>query len=170
MASFAREILNHKNYRAVDGVKAKLEEILQAEKRKAPQRIPYLMSTTKEFPGKFFLGYLPRVKPRIEYVSVTPDGFRYRGRVHATLNGLFRWFKEHFRDPIPGRCPLAGHSVCASVCLYVCLSVCLSICLSFCLSRVCLSGGSVAEWLECRTRNPPLPGSSPTLTTGFVSR
>jgi len=102
MASFAREILNHKNYRAVDGSKAKLEEVLHAEKRKAPQRIPYLLSTCKEFPGKFFLGYLPRVKTRVEYVSVTPDGFRYRGRVHATLNGLFRWFKEHFRDPIPG--------------------------------------------------------------------
>lgn len=128
MASFAREILNHKNYRAVDGVKSKLEEILQVEKRKAPQRIPYLMSTTKEFPGKFFLGYLPRVKPRIEYISVTPDGFRYRGRVHATLNGLFRWFKEHFRDPIPGRYPLAGHSICLSVCLSICL--CLSVCLA----------------------------------------
>lgn len=148
MASFAREILNHKNYRAVDGVKAKLEEILQVEKRKAPQRIPYLMSTTKEFPGKFFLGYLPRVKPRIEYISVTPDGFRYRGRVHATLNGLFRWFKEHFRDPIPGKCPLAGHSICLSVCLPVHLplsfrlSGCLSICLSIRLSGfpyVCLS-------------------------------
>ena len=145
MASFAREILNHKNYRAVDGVKAKLEEILQVEKRKAPQRIPYLMSTTKEFPGKFFLGYLPRVKPRIEYISVTPDGFRYRGRVHATLNGLFRWFKEHFRDPIPGKCPLAGHSICLSVCLSICL--CLSVCLAVFLSvfpsvylfSVCLS-------------------------------
>lgn len=145
MASFAREILNHKNYRAVDGVKAKLEEILQVEKRKAPQRIPYLMSTTKEFPGKFFLGYLPRVKPRIEYISVTPDGFRYRGRVHATLNGLFRWFKEHFRDPIPGKCPLAGHSICLSVCLSICL--CLSVCLAVYLSvfpsvylfSVCLS-------------------------------
>ncbi|CAH3024911.1 unnamed protein product [Porites evermanni] len=102
MASFVREVLNHKNYRAVDGVKAKLEELLLAEKRKHPQRIPYFMSTTKDFPGKFFLGYLPRVKARVEYVSVTPDGFRYRGRVHATLNGLFRWFKEHFRDPIPG--------------------------------------------------------------------
>ncbi|KAK2574192.1 Transcription elongation factor SPT6 [Acropora cervicornis] len=79
MASFAREILNHKNYRAVDGNKTKLEETLLAEKRKAPQRIPYLLSTTKEFPGKFFLGYLPRVKARVEYVSVTPDGFRYRG-------------------------------------------------------------------------------------------
>ena len=104
MASFVREVLNHKNYRAVDGVKAKLEELLLAEKRKHPQRIPYFMSTTKDFPGKFFLGYLPRVKTRVEYVSVTPDRFRYRGGVDATLNGLFRWFKEHFRDPIPGRC------------------------------------------------------------------
>ena len=104
MASFVREVLNHKNYRAVDGVKAKLEELLLAEKRKRPQRIPYFMSTTKDFPGKFFLGYLPRIKARVEYVSVTPDGFRYRGRVHATLNGLFRWFKEQFRDRIPGRC------------------------------------------------------------------
>lgn len=106
MASFAREILNHKNYRVVDGVKSRLEELLHVDKKKAPQRIPYLMSTCKEFPGKFFLGYLPRVKPRMEYISVTPDGFRYRGRVHATLNGLFRWFKEHFRDPIPGGCRL----------------------------------------------------------------
>lgn len=180
MASFAREILNHKNYRVVDGVKAKLEEILQVEKRKAPQRIPYLMSTTKEFPGKFFLGYLPRVKPRIEYISVTPDGFRYRGRVHATLNGLFRWFKEHFRDPIPGKCPLAGHSICLSVCLSICLclsvclgvylsvfpsvylvfrmSVCLSIrpsvavCLPVCLSVSCLSAYSSLLYFEPKQR------------------
>lgn len=115
MASFAREILNHKNYRAVDGVKSKLEEVLHVEKKKAPQRIPYLLSTCKEFPGKFFLGYLPRVKPRVEYISVTPDGFRYRGRVHATLNGLFRWFKEHFRDPIPGKCSVISLLVIRSI-------------------------------------------------------
>ena len=105
MASFAREILNHKYFRAADGgQKSKLEEILIMEKKRAPQRIPYFLSTAKDFPGKFLLGYLPRVKPRVEFVSVTPDGFKYRGRVHATLNGLFRWFKEHFRDPIPGLC------------------------------------------------------------------
>lgn len=103
MASFVREILNHKYFRAADGgQKSKMEEILLAEKKRTPQRIPYFLSTSKEFPGKFLLGYLPRVKPRVELVTVTPDGFRYRGRVHATLNGLFRWFKEHFRDPIPG--------------------------------------------------------------------
>ena len=121
MASFAREMLNHKNYRAVDGVKSKLEEVLHVEKKKAPQRIPYLLSTCKEFPGKFFLGYLPRVKPRVEYISVTPDGFRYRGRVHGTLNGLFRWFKEHFRDPIPGKCSVISLLVIRSYCFLPCL-------------------------------------------------
>lgn len=45
---------------------------------------------------------MPRHRPRIEYVTVTPDGFRYRGRVHDSVNALLKWFKEHFRDPIPG--------------------------------------------------------------------
>ena len=45
---------------------------------------------------------MPRNKPRIEFVTVTPDGFRYRGRIHANTNNLLKWFKEHFRDPIPG--------------------------------------------------------------------
>ncbi|EDO33602.1 predicted protein [Nematostella vectensis] len=106
MAALAREILNHKYYRAADGgSKAKLEELLVLEKKKAPQRIPYFLSASKEFPGKFLLGYLPRVKPRVEFVSICPEGFRYRGRVHGTLNALFKWFKEHFRDQIPGVTP-----------------------------------------------------------------
>ena len=103
MAALAREVVGHKYHKPADGgVKAKLEEILIVEKKKAPQRIPYFISLSKAYPGKFLLGYMPRAKPRIEMVSITPDGFKYRNRVHGTLNGLFRWFKEHFRDPIPG--------------------------------------------------------------------
>ena len=49
------------------------------------------------------LSYLPRNKPRHEYVSVTPDGIRYRSQTFHSLNSLIRWFKEHFRDPIPGK-------------------------------------------------------------------
>ena len=45
---------------------------------------------------------MPRNKPRVEYVSITPDGFRYRGRVHGNVNNLLKWFKEHFRDAVPG--------------------------------------------------------------------
>ncbi|XP_046863856.1 transcription elongation factor SPT6-like [Xenia sp. Carnegie-2017] len=102
MASFARDILSHKYYKDTEGGSINtMQEVLKAEKTKNPKRIPYFLSASKEFPGKFLLGYMPRNKPRTEYVSVTPDGYRYRGRVHASLNALFKWFKEHFRDPVP---------------------------------------------------------------------
>lgn len=42
---------------------------------------------------------------RHEYVTVTPDGFRFRQQMFDNLNALFKWFKEHFRDPIPGSTP-----------------------------------------------------------------
>ncbi len=65
-------------------------------------RIPYLFSATNLYPGKFMLSYMPRKSVRHEFVSVTPEGFRYRGNMFHSLNQLVRWFKEHFRDPIPG--------------------------------------------------------------------
>lgn len=40
-----------------------------------------------------------------EYITVTPEGMRYRSKVHRSVNQLFRWFKEHFRDPIPRATP-----------------------------------------------------------------
>lgn len=111
MASQAREIVNHRYYRETEGgLKQKLEEILLTEKRKNPSRIPYFFSASQVYAGKFMLGYMPRNKPRVEYVTVCPEGFRYRGRVHATVNGLLRWFKEHFRDPIPGLTPKLGRT------------------------------------------------------------
>lgn len=62
------------------------------------------------------LSYLPRVKCRHEFITITPDGFRYRQQLFHSITSLFRWFKEHFRDPIPGtpasvtsRTPM-GHS------------------------------------------------------------
>lgn len=39
---------------------------------------------------------------RIEYVTITPDGFRYRSQIFPTVNGLFRWFKDHYQEPVPG--------------------------------------------------------------------
>ncbi|XP_057294879.1 transcription elongation factor SPT6-like [Hydractinia symbiolongicarpus] len=106
LSTHAREILSHKYFKETDGTRAKLEEILAVEKRKAPGRIPYFFSTAKQYPGKFMIGYMPRNKPRVEYITITSDGFRYRGRIHANTNNLLKWFKEHFRDPVPG----AGHS------------------------------------------------------------
>ncbi len=39
---------------------------------------------------------------RVEYVTITPDGFRYRSQMFPTVNGLFRWFKDHYQEPVPG--------------------------------------------------------------------
>ncbi|XP_072099804.1 transcription elongation factor SPT6 [Mobula birostris] len=106
MASFARDLLYHKYYQDCNGGdRKKMEEILSKSKREKPSFIPYFISASKELPGKFLLGYQPRAKPRVEFVTVTPEGYRYRGQVFPTVNGLFRWFKDHFQDPVPGITP-----------------------------------------------------------------
>ncbi|XP_013922018.1 PREDICTED: transcription elongation factor SPT6-like [Thamnophis sirtalis] len=104
MASFARDLLGHKYYQDCNGGdRKKLEELLVKTKKEKPTFIPYFVCSCKDLPGKFLLGYQPRGKPRIEYVTVTPEGFRYRNHIFPTVNGLFRWFKDHYQDPVPGK-------------------------------------------------------------------
>ncbi|XP_063966332.1 transcription elongation factor SPT6-like isoform X1 [Lytechinus pictus] len=103
MAAFVRDVTSHKYYRDVEGgSKELMDKCLAAEKKKAPSRIPYFMCFSKEYPGKFLLSYQPRSKGRHEYVTITPDGYKFRGQMFTTINSLHRWFKVHFRDPIPG--------------------------------------------------------------------
>nr|CAI9709538.1 unnamed protein product [Rangifer tarandus platyrhynchus] len=107
-ASFAWDLLNHKYYQDCSSRDhKKLEELLIKTKKK-PTFILYFICACKELPGKFLLGYQPRGKPRIEYVTVTPEGFRYQGQVFPTVNGLFRWFKDHYQDPVPGITPTSS--------------------------------------------------------------
>lgn len=103
MAGYARDLINFKYFRDGDGGKKDvMDKIVSDDKKKAPSKIPYFVSASKEFPGKFMLSYLPRNKPRHEFITVSPEGFRYRQRNFHSTNSLFKWFKEHFRDPIPG--------------------------------------------------------------------
>ncbi|XP_029528380.1 transcription elongation factor SPT6-like [Oncorhynchus nerka] len=106
MAAFARDLLGHKYFQECNGGdRKKMEEVLVKSKKEKPTFIPYYVSACRELPGKFLLGYQPRGKPRVEFVTVTPEGFRYRGQIFPTVNGLFRWFKDHFQEPVAGITP-----------------------------------------------------------------
>jgi transcription elongation factor SPT6 len=103
MAAHARDLLYFKYYRETNGGhKDKAEEVVKEEKKKNPSKIHYIVSASKSCPGKFLLSYLPRNKCRHEFISVTPEGFRFRKQLFDSVASLFKWFKEHFRDPIPG--------------------------------------------------------------------
>ncbi|KAK0152744.1 Transcription elongation factor SPT6 [Merluccius polli] len=104
MAAFARDLLSHKYFHECHGGdRKKMEEMLVRTKREKPTFIPYFISACKDLPGKFILGYQPRGKT--SYVTITPDGFRYRSHTFSSVNGLFRWFKDHYQEPIPGVTP-----------------------------------------------------------------
>ncbi|XP_018043694.1 PREDICTED: transcription elongation factor SPT6 isoform X1 [Atta colombica] len=104
MAAYASELLDFKYYKStVEGIKDKAEEILKEQKKENPNGIPYIISAAKTYPGKFLLSYLPRTRCRHEYVTVTSEGFRFRAQMFGRVSDLLRWFKEHFRDPVPGQ-------------------------------------------------------------------
>lgn len=132
MAAYASELLDFKYYKpSVEGIKDKAEEILKEQKKENPGGIPYIVSAARvnkritnflalriskksnlndlfllflqTYPGKFLLSYLPRTRCRHEYVTVTSEGFKFRGQMFGRVSDLLRWFKEHFRDPVPGQ-------------------------------------------------------------------
>lgn len=107
MAAFSRDLLAYKYYRdSAGGMRDKMEELLKEEKKKNANKIHYFLSASKSYPGKFLLSYLPRGKIRHEYVTVTPEGYRFRQQIFESVNSLLKWFKEHFKDPLPGGTPM----------------------------------------------------------------
>ncbi|OTF72159.1 hypothetical protein BLA29_007451, partial [Euroglyphus maynei] len=50
------------------------------------------------FPGKFLLSYQPNQKAFHEFITATPDGFKYRNNVFKSIHTLFKWFKDHYKD------------------------------------------------------------------------
>lgn len=106
MASYARDLTTFKYYRdTLGGMRDKAEELLKEEKKKNPNKIHYFLCASKSYPGKFMISYLPRNSCKHEYVSVTPEGFRFRQQMFDNVNSLMKWFKEHFKDPLPVQTP-----------------------------------------------------------------
>ncbi|XP_038220585.1 transcription elongation factor SPT6 isoform X2 [Zerene cesonia] len=106
MAGHARDLIAYKYYKPLGGMRDKAEELLKEEKSKNANKIHYVISAAKNHPGRFLLSYLPRNKCTHEYVSVTPDGYKFRQRMFDSLGSLLKWFKEHFRDPPPSGTPV----------------------------------------------------------------
>ncbi|XP_026762077.2 transcription elongation factor SPT6 [Galleria mellonella] len=106
MAGHARDLIAYKYYKPLGGMRDKAEELLKEEKAKNPNKIHYVISAAKNHPGRFLLSYLPRSRCTHEYISVMPDGYKFRQRMFDSLGGLLKWFKEHFRDPPPSGTPV----------------------------------------------------------------
>ena len=102
MAQLAHELHACKHYRSADGGNiSKLMGMLAEEKKQQSSRIPYFFSASQQLPGKYILAYQPANKPKIEYLTLTPEGYKYRGLVHSDINALLKYFKEHYQEPPP---------------------------------------------------------------------
>ncbi|EDW66387.1 transcription elongation factor SPT6 [Drosophila virilis] len=119
MALAARELLQYKYYKpntAPANVNERdfMEQLLRDEKARDPKKIHYFFTASKSMPGKFLLSYLPKTKVRHEYVTVMPEGYRFRGQIFDTVSSLLRWFKEHWLDPTAGMSSMSASATPAS--------------------------------------------------------
>uniref|UniRef100_A0A673IKA1 Transcription elongation factor SPT6 n=1 Tax=Sinocyclocheilus rhinocerous TaxID=307959 RepID=A0A673IKA1_9TELE len=90
MAAFARDLLSHKYFQECNGGDRKVcYHSEDATWCILPHLVYYLL---------------------IEYVTITPDGFRYRSQMFPSVNGLFRWFKDHYQDPVAGVTPTSSRT------------------------------------------------------------
>jgi transcription elongation factor SPT6 len=116
MANYVREIMSHKNYQDLNdnsqnkrnGVEENMtlknqniEKYLLDERTKNPIRIPYVFTCCINYPGKFMISYMVKLKVRSEYITVTHEGFKFRLKIFKMFNELLSWFKLHFNDPLP---------------------------------------------------------------------
>ncbi|CAJ0962765.1 unnamed protein product, partial [Mesorhabditis belari] len=107
MVLYANEICSHKYFipQVVHEDRSLVDAKLYEEKRLQPNRIPYVLTTSGDIPGKFLLSYLISAKPKHEYMTVTHEGIRFRSQFFMSMESLLAWFKKHFRDPPPSKLP-----------------------------------------------------------------
>lgn len=82
-------------------------------------------------------------------MTITPDGFRYRSQIFPTVNGLFRWFKDHYQEPVPG-----------TEARYLLFIVCITAIVS-CLSNIFSSIKGITPSNSSRTRTPASLNATP---------
>ena len=78
------------------GSRSAVESYLSSERSKAPGRIAYCISLSRDKPGAALLSYQPSNRCHHELVDVLPTGFRLRGVSFEKLEGLINWFKGNY--------------------------------------------------------------------------
>jgi len=104
--AFSQEMMRFRGFQL--GHQEDIVRRLQDEKRKNLLRIPYFVHLSYDRPGKFLLSYLPNQRVRTEFISVIPEGFRFRNQTFTKPEKLISWFKAHFKDSTTG--PISASS------------------------------------------------------------
>lgn len=64
----------------------------------------YTLTASAKAPGKFVLSYhLQAKKIHHEYMTVTPEGVRFRGQYFNAIDELINWFKGHYNERPPSK-------------------------------------------------------------------
>lgn len=106
------------------GTKAEVDDLLRIEKSEHPMRIVYCFGISHEHPGTFILSYIRSTNPHHEYVSLYPNGFKFRKIFFDSIDRLVSHFQRHINDlqhdstqslrsvaaMVPMRSPAAGGS------------------------------------------------------------
>jgi transcription elongation factor SPT6 len=97
IVSFSNELVSFRNFHF--GSDAEINQLLIEAKQKDPQRIPYHIHLSHDMPGRFALSYLVSATkgPKREFISVTPEGYRFRSRNFNQAEHLITWFKRDFQ-------------------------------------------------------------------------
>jgi transcription elongation factor SPT6 len=78
-----------------------IERICQEKKVAQPKHNPYFIGPSDQA-GSFLLHYIPGTRTVVkESVTVTPSGYRFRGKMFQSTGDLFNWFKKHFAEGPP---------------------------------------------------------------------
>ncbi|KAI6657054.1 Transcription elongation factor SPT6 [Oopsacas minuta] len=97
ISNFLKELRTHKCFRPPSTNElSTLETLLTQEKRINPSRIPYFISPSVNFPGKFILAYTPKLKALTDYISLNPQGLKFRNKIFDSLSQMLKWFKDHY--------------------------------------------------------------------------
>ncbi|KAH7314514.1 hypothetical protein KP509_21G005900 [Ceratopteris richardii] len=98
LVSNLKEMLRYRKFRR--GRKEEVDDLLRQDKSANPSRIVYAFSISHEHPGAFLLSYLRSTNIHHEYISLHPNGYRFRRRMFEKIDKLVKFFQEHVNDPV----------------------------------------------------------------------